>query len=180
MRFEEPAPTHVIAHISDTHLLGGDRKLFGSLDVKANLENLLDRLREGDQKIDALVFTGDIADIGGDEGEAAAFGLDRGARTKVWIGNNLGASVVRVEPLLDAAELDAVAIGDGTTANDSGKRFSATTDAGLDGIATEFAAMAAWEIETPGCTASNLSIAIMKPCAGSGARRMSARALVLI
>jgi 3',5'-cyclic AMP phosphodiesterase CpdA len=64
MRFEEPGPTHVVAHISDTHLLGGDRKLFGSLDVKANLEGLLGRLTEGDQQIDALVFTGDIADIG--------------------------------------------------------------------------------------------------------------------
>jgi 3',5'-cyclic AMP phosphodiesterase CpdA len=55
--------THVIAHISDTHLLGGGRKLFSTVDVAQNLTRVLDRLRSGDQQIDALVFTGDLADI---------------------------------------------------------------------------------------------------------------------
>lgn len=55
--------THVIAHISDTHLLGGDRKLFSTVDVAQNLTRILDRLRAGDQHIDALVFTGDLADV---------------------------------------------------------------------------------------------------------------------
>ncbi len=55
--------THVIAHISDTHVLGGDRKLFSTVDVAENLTRILDRLRAGDQRIDALVFTGDLADI---------------------------------------------------------------------------------------------------------------------
>ena len=55
--------THVIAHISDTHLLGGARKLFSRVDVAQNLTRVLDRLRSGDQQIDALVFTGDLADI---------------------------------------------------------------------------------------------------------------------
>jgi 3',5'-cyclic AMP phosphodiesterase CpdA len=55
--------THVIAHISDTHLLGGGRKLFSTVDVAQNLNRVLDRLRAGDQHIDALVFTGDLADI---------------------------------------------------------------------------------------------------------------------
>lgn len=55
--------THVIAHISDTHLLGGKRKLFSAIDVSRNLDIILERLRAGDQRIDALVFTGDIADI---------------------------------------------------------------------------------------------------------------------
>jgi 3',5'-cyclic AMP phosphodiesterase CpdA len=55
--------THVIAHISDTHLLGGERKLFSRVDVAQNLTRVLDRLRAGDQQIDALVFTGDLADI---------------------------------------------------------------------------------------------------------------------
>lgn len=61
--FERVSATHVIAHISDTHLLGGRRKLFKKVDVARNLEHLLDRLESGDQSIDALVFTGDIADI---------------------------------------------------------------------------------------------------------------------
>jgi 3',5'-cyclic AMP phosphodiesterase CpdA len=55
--------THVIAHISDTHLLGGGRKLFSTVDVAQNLTRVLDRLRSGDQQIDALVFTGDLADV---------------------------------------------------------------------------------------------------------------------
>jgi len=60
---EPDAASHVIAHISDTHLLGGSRKLFSTLDVASNLTRVLDRLRAGDQKIDALVFTGDLTDI---------------------------------------------------------------------------------------------------------------------
>ncbi len=60
---EFETPSHVIAHISDTHLLGGERKLFSTVDVGANLTRVLDRLRAGDQKIDALVFTGDLTDI---------------------------------------------------------------------------------------------------------------------
>ena len=63
MFFEEPTPTHVIAHISDTHLLGGNRKLFSRVDVKKNLSTLFDRLRATDYKFDALVFTGDLADV---------------------------------------------------------------------------------------------------------------------
>lgn len=60
---ESENASHVIAHISDTHLLGGKRKLFKKVDVARNLDHILDRLRSGDQSIDALVFTGDIADI---------------------------------------------------------------------------------------------------------------------
>lgn len=60
---ESDNASHVIAHISDTHLLGGNRKLFKKVDVTQNLDHVLDRLRSGDQAIDALVFTGDIADI---------------------------------------------------------------------------------------------------------------------
>lgn len=63
MFFEEPTATHVIAHISDTHLLGGNRKLFSRVDVKKNLSTLLDRLRATDYTFDALVFTGDLADV---------------------------------------------------------------------------------------------------------------------
>lgn len=60
---ESTSTPHVIAHISDTHLLGGRRKLWSKVDVQRNLNSVLDRLRKGDQTIDALVFTGDLADI---------------------------------------------------------------------------------------------------------------------
>ena len=63
MFFEEPTATHVIAHISDTHLLGGNRKLFSKVDVKKNLSDLLERLRATGMTFDALVFTGDLADV---------------------------------------------------------------------------------------------------------------------
>jgi 3',5'-cyclic AMP phosphodiesterase CpdA len=59
--------SHVIAHISDTHLLGGKRKLFSRVDVAQNLDRILRRLRAGDQKIDVLVFTGDLADVAEDD-----------------------------------------------------------------------------------------------------------------
>jgi 3',5'-cyclic AMP phosphodiesterase CpdA len=58
-----PRPTHVIAHISDTHLLGGARKLFKSIEAGHNLERLLNRLAASAIRPDALVFTGDLADI---------------------------------------------------------------------------------------------------------------------
>ncbi len=63
MFFDEPRSTHVIAHISDTHLLGGNRKLFSKVDVKKNLNDLLDRLRATGMTFDAFVFTGDLADV---------------------------------------------------------------------------------------------------------------------
>ena len=63
MFFEEPTATHVIAHISDTHLLGGNRKLFSKVDVKKNLNDLLDSLRATGMTFDAFVFTGDLADV---------------------------------------------------------------------------------------------------------------------
>ena len=63
MLFDDSKPSHVIAHISDTHLLGGNRRLFSTVDIAGNLNRVLDRLRAGDQKIDALVFTGDLADV---------------------------------------------------------------------------------------------------------------------
>lgn len=88
--FESNVASHVIAHISDTHLLGGNRKLFSTVDVAQNLTSILDRLRAGDQHIDALVFTGDLADIA----EADAY---RWLRSQVEpVAAELGAELVWV------------------------------------------------------------------------------------
>lgn len=57
-----------MVHISDTHLLG-DGQLFGSIDSEAYLSQLLQRLVDSGLSIDALVFTGDLAD----RGEPAAY-----------------------------------------------------------------------------------------------------------
>ena len=93
MFFEEPTATHVIAHISDTHLLGGDRKLFSRVDVKKNLSDLLERLRATDLNIDALVFTGDLADVAEPEayrwirGQVEPIAQELGAQV-IWVMGN--------------------------------------------------------------------------------------------
>jgi len=61
---QHPDFDRVLLHISDTHLLGGGRKLYGTLDVQARLEVLLDRVVAHEGRIDALVFTGDLAERG--------------------------------------------------------------------------------------------------------------------
>lgn len=59
-----PAPGHVIAHISDTHFLGGGRKLYDSVPMDAHLGRALEQLEESTAKPEAIVFTGDLADLG--------------------------------------------------------------------------------------------------------------------
>jgi Icc protein len=60
-------PTHVIAHVSDTHLLAGDARQYGVVDTVAHFETALDRLARIDPPPQALVFTGDLADLGDPE-----------------------------------------------------------------------------------------------------------------
>ncbi|MEF2978773.1 phosphodiesterase [Subtercola sp. YIM 133946] len=57
-------PSHVIAHISDTHFLAGEAKLYGAVDTDATLRQILRQLEGSGIRFDALVFTGDIADLG--------------------------------------------------------------------------------------------------------------------
>ncbi|MGX5679929.1 phosphodiesterase [Schumannella luteola] len=59
-----PAASHVIAHISDTHFLGGGRKLYGAVDTIGHLELALKQLERSIARPQALVFTGDLADLG--------------------------------------------------------------------------------------------------------------------
>jgi Icc protein len=59
-----PAAGHVIAHISDTHLLAGGRSLYGKVPVEERLAIALRRLEASPISPDALVFTGDLADLG--------------------------------------------------------------------------------------------------------------------
>jgi 3',5'-cyclic AMP phosphodiesterase CpdA len=61
---EYPRPDHVIAHISDTHLVEDDAKLYGDVDADARLSELLERLEGSHVRPGALVFTGDLADTG--------------------------------------------------------------------------------------------------------------------
>lgn len=61
---EHPRPDHVIAHISDTHLVAGDDDLYGHVDADAQFSELLERLEASHTRLDALIFTGDLADTG--------------------------------------------------------------------------------------------------------------------
>ena len=67
---QHPAPSHAVAHISDTHFLGGNRKLYDAVDTQANLERALRQLERSDIRPQALVFTGDLADRGEPEAYA--------------------------------------------------------------------------------------------------------------
>lgn len=55
---------HVLVHISDTHLLAEGRSLYGKVPVEQRLATALSRLESGPVRPDALVFTGDLADLG--------------------------------------------------------------------------------------------------------------------
>ena len=66
---QHPAPTHVVAHLSDPHLLAGGRRQYGVVDTEAGLRRALERLAHLDPAPQALVFTGDLAD----RGEPAAY-----------------------------------------------------------------------------------------------------------
>ncbi len=56
-----PAPRHVVAHVSDPHLLA-DSLQYGVIDTVAHLERALARLAAVRPRPQALVFTGDLAD----------------------------------------------------------------------------------------------------------------------
>jgi 3',5'-cyclic AMP phosphodiesterase CpdA len=58
-----PAPGHVVAHLSDPHLLAGGARQYGVIDTEAGLELALARLGRLDHPPQALVFTGDLADL---------------------------------------------------------------------------------------------------------------------
>ena len=85
-----PPARRVIVHLSDTHLLGGDRMLGGRFDSLTNLRATLDAVERLGVRPDALVFTGDIADLG----EPDAYRAVRAAVEPV--AERLGAPVVWV------------------------------------------------------------------------------------
>ena len=59
---QHPPPYHVIAHLSDPHLLAGGQMQYGAVDTEAGLRLALERLAAVDPPPQALAFTGDLAD----------------------------------------------------------------------------------------------------------------------
>jgi 3',5'-cyclic-AMP phosphodiesterase len=61
---EHPRPDHFLLHFSDTHFVGGDRRLYDRVDSEAHLRRLADEFAASGQRPEAIVFTGDLADHG--------------------------------------------------------------------------------------------------------------------
>lgn len=59
-----PAPRHTIAHLSDTHLLTAGKRQFGAVDPEPGLVQALERLSGLPTPPQAIVLTGDLADLG--------------------------------------------------------------------------------------------------------------------
>jgi len=59
---QHPTADHLLVHLSDTHFLGNGQKLFGQVDSDTPLRIFMERLVASELPIEALVFTGDLAD----------------------------------------------------------------------------------------------------------------------
>ncbi|MGH3346861.1 MAG: phosphodiesterase [Nocardioides sp.] len=85
-----PAPRHVVAHLSDPHLLADGQRQYGVVDPEHGLQLALERVARLDPAPQFLVFTGDLAD----KAEPAAYARLRELVEPVAAG--LGAEVVWV------------------------------------------------------------------------------------
>ena len=88
-----PPARHVIAHISDTHFLGGARQLYGTVDTDPPLVRALELLGRSNLPIEALVFTGDLADLAEPDAYERLRGIVEPAAAKigaqiVWVIGN--------------------------------------------------------------------------------------------
>jgi Icc protein len=83
-----PPPSHVVAHLSDTHLLAGDARQYGAIDTVGHFRTALERLARIDPPPQAIVLTGDLAD----RGEPEAYRVLRGLVESAAAG--IGAQVV--------------------------------------------------------------------------------------
>ncbi|BAH51944.1 phosphodiesterase [Rhodococcus opacus] len=100
-------PDHYILHVSDTHFVTDGDLLHDRVDSDANLTRLFDRLEKTGQRPEAIVFTGDLADMGEPEAyvrlrrivEPAAERL--GAKV-IWVMGNHDARPAFRSGLLDA------------------------------------------------------------------------------
>lgn len=79
-----------LLHLSDTHLLAGEARLGSGIDTEANLRRTLEAVERMQLRPDAIVFTGDLTDLG----EPDAYRALRAAVEPV--AERLGAPVVWV------------------------------------------------------------------------------------
>lgn len=107
--FGRHAPARrTLLHLSDTHLLAGDRPLGGRYDTAANLRATLAAAERTGIRPDAIVFTGDLTDLGEPAAYAALreevepFTARLGAPV-VWVAGNHDERPALRAGLLDAA-----------------------------------------------------------------------------
>ncbi|MGO4103438.1 phosphodiesterase [Leifsonia sp. YAF41] len=61
---EYPRPDHFLLHLSDTHLLAGDHRLYGQVDSAEHLTQLFAEVEASGARPEAIIVTGDLADRG--------------------------------------------------------------------------------------------------------------------
>ncbi|WP_307852450.1 phosphodiesterase [Glaciihabitans sp. dw_435] len=61
---EYPRADHFLLHLSDTHLLAGNKRLYDTVDSEAHLRELFEELAQSDGRPEAIIITGDLADHG--------------------------------------------------------------------------------------------------------------------
>jgi Icc protein len=88
-----PPARRILLHLSDTHLLAGNRPLGGRYDTSANLQRTLEAVERLGVRPDAIVFTGDLTDVGEPEAyralrESAEPVAERLGAPIVWIAGN--------------------------------------------------------------------------------------------
>ncbi|MDT0115583.1 phosphodiesterase [Microbacterium sp. PRF11] len=109
VQFGQHAPAaRTILHLSDTHLLGGDRLLGDRYDTARHLRRTLEAAEATGVRPDAVVFTGDLTDLGEPEAyralrEAVEPWAARLGAPVVWVAGNHDERPALREHLLDAA-----------------------------------------------------------------------------
>ena len=99
-----PPARRTILHVSDTHLLAGNPRLAGRYDTAANLARTLEALERVAVQPDAIVFTGDLTDLGEPEAYTALRAAvepvaERLGAPVVWVaGNHDGYNNVDLAP----------------------------------------------------------------------------------
>ncbi|MDA2980320.1 MAG: metallophosphoesterase, partial [Actinomycetota bacterium] len=59
---QHPPADHLVLHLSDTHFLGSGRQLYDQVDSDTPLRALMERVVASELPVEALIFTGDLAD----------------------------------------------------------------------------------------------------------------------
>ncbi|MET0812895.1 MAG: phosphodiesterase [Microbacterium sp.] len=108
---EYPAPEQILLHLSDTHLRGRGSRLFDLVDATERLGRTLDVIAASGIRPDAVVLTGDLADLG--EADAyrdlraliEPFAEELGARILWVMGNHDDRGTFRAQLLDEAPDL---------------------------------------------------------------------------